>query len=331
MQALIASFLAVVAVTEGTFIKKWAMPGCPGPGASMRCNSLPSGECCDKGRLTGGSVRIGNLPSDVDISVPYSGRGGGGRNGPTHCANPKFTQVRTGDINCYSNTNLGTGIWIHCSRHFSPTQCLNMQSHPKRSIDGSVDPDQFGEQGQPGYIDEEEASLPPISFHDGSGKQISEDEFNALVDLEEFHMKNGSLNFLYPEYFPPDYALHYNEETDGWSGEIEGEYAPDEEQFDAEKRELPAPTLKKRAHIDTTVYVDVQCRGEILARPQRAGVCHPTVNGASINVQRLSKNCYVDGFSNDRCSAGSQLAVGKGARNGCYDIDSFSSVIVRCD
>lgn len=331
MYALFTTLTSILAIAEGTFIRKWNLPGCPVPGVSVRKNSIPAGHCLDEGKLRGGSVRIGNLPSNIDISVPYSGRGGGGRNGLTHCASPKITQTRFGDINCYSNTNLGTGTWIHCSRNFGVQQCLNMHSHPKRNWDGSIDLDQYGEQGSQGFVDAEEASLPPTSFHDGSGKQISEEEYNKLAELEQFHISNGSLHLLYPEYYAPDYVLKYDDSLDEWPQESAEDYKREDEHLDAEKRNLPFPTLKKRAHIDTTVYVDTRCRGEILARPQKAGVCHATVNGASINVERLSKNCYVDGYSNDSCAGSASLAVRKGARDGCYDIDTFTSVIVRCD
>lgn len=53
-----------------TYVKKWALQGC-GDGAVKRCNSLPAGHCCNKGRVRGGSVRIDNLPSYIDAAVPY--------------------------------------------------------------------------------------------------------------------------------------------------------------------------------------------------------------------------------------------------------------------
>lgn len=51
----------------------------------------------------------------------------------------------------------------------------------------------FGEQGHPGYIDDEEAALPEHSYHDAYGNLISEAEYHRLADLELEHEANGTL------------------------------------------------------------------------------------------------------------------------------------------
>ena len=221
MKSLLILLLSLALTTRATFIKKWNLFGCPSGGMSERCNSLPQGFCCNKGTLRGGSVRIDNLPSYVDIAVPYNGRRRGdgmSQAQPTHCANIKFSQIRNGAINCYSGDKLGTGTWIHCSRNINPRQCLQMHSHPKRSegkdSDGDMAEDEMLDLSQygtphPGYIDEEEAALPYKSYHDGTGKQISKEEYDIMAAIEKAHEANGTLHWLYPETFPPDYMDYY--------------------------------------------------------------------------------------------------------------------------
>jgi hypothetical protein len=144
-------------------------------------------------------------------TLPYPS--GHGKNGATRCASPKVSQARPGDISCYSNPRVGTGIWIHCSRYFSTSQCLSMSSAPhKRDTDG-LDHIDF-DPNHPGFIDEEEAALPPISFHGLDGKLISEDEYNRTSELERAHELNGTLHLLYPDHYPHDYMDWYGLLTD---------------------------------------------------------------------------------------------------------------------
>jgi hypothetical protein len=203
----------LTAAADATFVRKWNLQGCPEHGVSSRCNRLPAGHCCNHGSYIGGSVQIANMPSFVDIAVPYSGRSGHGKNGATRCASPKVSQARPGDISCYSNPRVGTGIWIHYSRHFTSSQCLSMSSAPhKRELDGA-DAIDF-DPNHPGYIDEEEAALPPISFHGPNGELISEDEFDRMSELERAHELNGTLHLLYPDHYPHDYMDWYGLLTD---------------------------------------------------------------------------------------------------------------------
>jgi hypothetical protein len=155
MHTNIAHLATLLVVADATFIEKWNLQGCPSGGISSRCNNIPPGECCNKGRLVGGSVRIANMPSDVDVAVPYSGRIGGGSNGATRCNSVKLSQVRFGDINCYSNLKLSFGLLIHCSRSIPASMCISQSSVPMKRSDGEAD--------HPGFVDKEEAALPPFT------------------------------------------------------------------------------------------------------------------------------------------------------------------------
>lgn len=57
----------------------------------------------------------------------------------------------------------------------------------------------FGQQGDPGVIDEYEASLPEMSYHDAYGNQVGWEEYNRLGDLEIEHRANSTLHLLYPD------------------------------------------------------------------------------------------------------------------------------------
>ena len=70
--------------------------------------------------------------------------------------------------------------------------------------DEELDVRQF-DNGDPGYIDEEEASLPSKSYHDIDGNQISKEEFDHLTELELAHEANGTLHLLYPQAYPANY------------------------------------------------------------------------------------------------------------------------------
>jgi hypothetical protein len=210
MRFAIASLATLLAAVDATFIRKWNLRACPEHGVSARCNRIPAGHCCNHGNYIGGSVQIANMPSFVDIAVPYSGRSGHSKNGSTRCALPKVSEARPGDISCYSNPRVGTGVWIHCSRYFHTSQCLSMSSAPhKRDIEGSQALDNF-DPNHHGYIDEEEAALPPISFHGLNSEQISEDEFNRMTELELVHELNGTLHLLYPDHYPHNYMDWYS-------------------------------------------------------------------------------------------------------------------------
>jgi hypothetical protein len=110
MRFAIASLATLLAAVDATFIRKWNLRACPEHGVSARCNRLPAGHCCNHGNYVGGSVQIANLPSFIDIAVPYSVRSSHGKNGATRCALPKVSEARPGDISCYSNPRVGTGV-----------------------------------------------------------------------------------------------------------------------------------------------------------------------------------------------------------------------------
>jgi hypothetical protein len=82
----------------------------------------------------------------------------------------------------------------------------------KRELDGA-DAIDF-DPNHPGYIDEEEAALPPISFHGPNGELISEDELDRMSELERAHELNGTLHLLYPDHYPHDYMDWYGLLTD---------------------------------------------------------------------------------------------------------------------
>ncbi|EME41912.1 hypothetical protein DOTSEDRAFT_27020 [Dothistroma septosporum NZE10] len=79
-----------------------------------------------------------------------------------------------------------------------------MHSHPKRDEDGysTLDLSNFPEQGRPGYIDEEEAALPEISYHDAYGKLISWEDVNRLAAEEVDREANDTLHVMYPDQYP---------------------------------------------------------------------------------------------------------------------------------
>jgi hypothetical protein len=54
------------------------------------------------------------------------------------------------------------------------------------------------------------------------------------------------------------------------------------------------------------------------------------INGASIYVESLPKNCEVDVYTNANCKGSPDLDAAKGAAEGCYDADDFTSSKVRC-
>ena len=60
------------------------------------------------------------------------------------------------------------------------------------------------------------------------------------------------------------------------------------------------------------------------------GKCFTTINGASIFVNSLPKNCEVDVYTDAKCKGKADLDAGKGAGAGCYDADDFTSFKVRC-
>lgn len=211
MRLEIALLATLLAAGDTTFIRKWNLAGCAQGGVSSRCNRIPAGHCCNQGRVIGGSVRIDNLPSFVDISVPYVGREGTRRNGGTmRCGSVQYTAVRAGNIGCYSDSRVGTGLWIHCSRYFNTNQCLSTSSapHKRDTVTGDFEELDF-DPNHPGYIDEEEAALPSVSFHGLNGELISEDEFNRMSELELAHETNGTLHLLYPDHYPHDYMEWY--------------------------------------------------------------------------------------------------------------------------
>ncbi|KAK4633153.1 hypothetical protein CLAFUR0_03763 [Fulvia fulva] len=153
----------LLSLADATFIRKWNLGGC-GSSTSMRCNRIPSGRCCATGRPTGGSVRIANMPSYVDLAVPYDGNRAAdmmGNHQLGHCSRVRFSDTQFGDLNCLTRNNLGTGIWIACASRASARNCISMHSHPKRDVDGfsTLDLANFPDQGQPGYVDDEEAAL----------------------------------------------------------------------------------------------------------------------------------------------------------------------------
>lgn len=312
--------------------------GCTAEFASHHARSRPTN--FEAGLIQGGSVKIDNLPTPIDIAVPFSGRNGGGSNGATRCKHPIITQARPYYLNCYSRSTLGTGLWIHCSQALSAQQCLNGGSHGKRltETDETFDISQFGEQGHPGFIDEEEAALPPISYHAIDGSLISSEEFRRWQEREKAHEANGTLHHLYPEHYDADYMLSYHNESTEFeetSPSIQG--SQDSKPQEAEEPEHQTgpvtPRLRTRQRLDVfevAVFVDVQCRGAKLATMTEYNKCYTTDNGASLVVERLPKECYVHGYSGPHCKGPGNLAVGQGAGDGCYDIDSFNSARIIC-
>lgn len=288
--------LATIPAVQATYIRKWNLGGC-GDGVSERCNGLPSGQCCAMGRPVGGSVRIGNMPSYVDIAVPYNGNRAAAMMNDRNqgwCHRVRLSDIQFGDLSCLTRTGLGTGIWIACGSRFDARTCFSQHSHPKRDLDGnfSLSLSDFGEQGHPGFIDAEEAALPPKSYHDAYGNQIDWDEYNRLADLELEHEANGTLHLLYPDLYD-------------------------------------AP-LEKRGHpIDISVYVDKGCHGERLARIHTEG-CHNTPNGAGIFMHSLPNNCEVLTYTRAHCKGGKHLDIGHGAAQGCFDSGNFNSLRVKC-
>jgi hypothetical protein len=85
-------------------------------------------------------------------------------------------------------------------------------------------------------IDQEEASLPSLSFHDAYGNHIDWDEYNRLADLELEHAASGTLHLLYPDLY---------------------------EEF-VEKRD---PV------VDSSIYVDKEFHGEQMARVHEERCC----------------------------------------------------------
>lgn len=200
------------------------------------------------------------MPSHVDIAVPYNGnRAATMMNDRDQgwCKRVRLSDIQFGDLNCLTRTGLGTGIWIACGSRFDARAYFNQHSHPKREIDGNdtVPMSEFGEQGHPGIIDEEEASLPPKSYHDAYGNQIEWDEYNRLAELELEHEAKGTLYLLYPDLYE-------------------------------------APFEKRDGAIDFLVYVDKGCHGQRLARVHKEG-CHNTPNGAGIFLHSMPDNCEV--------------------------------------
>lgn len=292
----IVAYLALVPAIQATYIKKWNLGGCGGS-SYQRCNRLPSGECCGKGRPTGGSMRIGNMPHDYDIAVPYNGnRAAAMMNDRDHgwCKSVRLSDVQFGDLNCLSKPGLGTGIWLACASRLSAQVCFSHHSHPKREIDfnDTMPLSEFGEQGHPGFIDEEEAALPEMSYHDAYGNQMEWDDYNRLADLELEHEANGTLHLLYPDLYE-------------------------------------APLEKRKENIDLSVFVNKGCHGQRLARIHKEG-CTDTPNGAGVLLHSLPNNCNVFAYTRANCVGDRHLDVGEGARKGCYDAGNFNSLTVEC-
>ncbi|KAH0173613.1 hypothetical protein KCU67_g1188, partial [Aureobasidium melanogenum] len=151
----------------------------------------------------------------------------------------------------------------------------------------------FGEQGHPGYIDDEEAALPEHSYHDAYGNLISEAEYHRLADLELEHEANRTLHLLYPDLYPP-------------------------------------PIEERGERIDLLVYVDKGCRGANLAVIQEKDRCYNTENGAGIYLNSLPDNCAAAVYPQLDCQESPLLDIGNGASEGCYDSIDFSSALVTC-
>lgn len=64
-----------------------------------------------------------------------------------------------------------------------------------------------------------EDELPAHSYHGPHGRQISEEEYERLVALEEFHEEQGTLHLLYPEQYEEGYSIpeeyYDNDDEDG--------------------------------------------------------------------------------------------------------------------
>jgi hypothetical protein len=84
----------------------------------------------------------------------------------------------------------------------------------ERSSDGDSSTIGASEAGHLGCIDEEEAALPPVSYHKPDGEQISKEEFDKMSALEIAHEANGTLHLLYPDVYHPNYIDYYGLPTD---------------------------------------------------------------------------------------------------------------------
>ncbi|KAF2173436.1 hypothetical protein M409DRAFT_48415 [Zasmidium cellare ATCC 36951] len=197
---------------------------------------------------------------------------------------------------------LGTGLWFPCGSRFSAQRCLNIHSHPgKRGGDEDFWNSNLTALGEdhPGYIDEEEAALPEISYHDAYDNLITEEEWHCLAKQEVEHEANGTLHIMYPDLYPAPVG---------------------------ERSEQNA----KKKKIDLKVYINQGCHGEILAKVTKKHHCCNTVNGAVLELNSLPEKCAAAVYRDLNCQGSPQLDIDNGAKPGCFDSINFSSVLVSC-
>lgn len=286
--------LALVSFVESTYIRKWNLGGC-GDSVSERCNSLPSGQCCYAGRPSGGSVKIANLPDYSDLAIPYNGNRAAqmmGDNEEGYCSDPRVEDVQLGDLFCLSRNAVGTGTWISCRSQSFFDRCLEKIGISSRDL-GNETISELPDQGDIGYIDDYEASLPTKSYHDAYGNEISFEEYNRLADEENDREINGTLHEMYPD-------LYEN------------------------------PNRKRQESVYITAYSSEECRGESLGVVTQENVCVNAANGAGIYTASLPDNCIVQVYQGPNCGGDMIRAVGNGAPQGCYDGGNFNSLSVVC-
>ena len=117
-----------------------------------------------------------------------------------------------------------------CGR-FTPS---NVQYSDLNSLTSSTS--ESAEQQHLNIIDQEEDSLPSLSFHDAYGNLIDGDEYNRLADLELDHAASVTLHLLYPNLY-----------------------------------EEPVETRDRV--VDLLIRVDKGCYGERMARIYKEGCC----------------------------------------------------------
>ena len=117
------------------------------------------------------------------------------------------------------------------------------------------------EAGHLGYIDAEEAALPPVSYHKPDGEQISKEEFDRMSALEFAHEANGTLYLLYPDFYPSNYMDYYHLPSDNPT------FAEDFEDVNTARDTCPA----------TVTLPTSEARGSTTAIDTKALVCQQAV------------------------------------------------------